>query len=53
MRVGAAVGVGEGTEERVEALARAGVDAIVVDTTELTIPAAVKRVLALARERGA
>ena len=30
--VGAAVGVGEGTEERVEALALAGVDAIVVDT---------------------
>ncbi len=30
--VGAAVGVGEGTEERVELLARAGVDAIVVDT---------------------
>jgi len=30
--VGAAIGVGEGTEERVEALARAGVDAIVVDT---------------------
>ena len=30
--VGAAVGVGDGTEERVEALARAGVDAIVVDT---------------------
>ncbi|WP_353245369.1 IMP dehydrogenase, partial [Limnohabitans sp.] len=32
LRVGAAVGVGEGTEERVAALARAGVDAIVVDT---------------------
>ena len=32
LRVGAAVGVGEGTEERVEALVRAGVDAIVVDT---------------------
>jgi IMP dehydrogenase len=32
LRVGAAVGVGEGTEERVELLARAGVDAIVVDT---------------------
>jgi IMP dehydrogenase len=32
LRVGAAVGVGEGTEERVEALAAAGVDAIVVDT---------------------
>ena len=32
LRVGAAVGVGEGTEERVEALVNAGVDAIVVDT---------------------
>ena len=32
LRVGAAVGVGEGTEERVVALAEAGVDVIVVDT---------------------
>ena len=32
LRVGAAVGVGEGTEERVELLAEAGVDVIVVDT---------------------
>ena len=32
LRVGAAVGVGEGTEERVEALVKAGVDAIVVAT---------------------
>ncbi len=32
LRVGAAVGVGEGTEERIEALVRAGVDVIVVDT---------------------
>jgi IMP dehydrogenase len=32
LRVGAAVGVGPGTEERVEALVRAGVDVIVVDT---------------------
>ena len=32
LRVGAAVGVGEGTEARVEALVHAGVDAIVVDT---------------------
>ena len=32
LRVGAAVGTGEGTEERVTALAAAGVDVIVVDT---------------------
>lgn len=32
LRVGAAVGVGEGTRERVEALIEAGVDVIVVDT---------------------
>lgn len=32
LRVAAAVGVGEGTEERVEALVEAGVDVLVVDT---------------------
>ncbi|HVB48001.1 MAG TPA: IMP dehydrogenase [Burkholderiales bacterium] len=32
LRVGAAVGVGEGTEERVEALVEAGTDVLVVDT---------------------
>jgi IMP dehydrogenase len=32
LRVGAAVGVGEGTEERVAALVKAGVDALIVDT---------------------
>jgi len=32
LRVAAAVGVGEGTEERVDCLVKAGVDAIVVDT---------------------
>jgi IMP dehydrogenase len=32
LRVGAAVGVGEGTEKRVELLAKAGVDVLVVDT---------------------
>src|SRR5688572_16534092 len=32
LRVGAAVGVGEGTEERAELLAKAGVDVLVVDT---------------------
>jgi IMP dehydrogenase len=32
LRVGAAVGVGDGTDERIAALVEAGVDAIVVDT---------------------
>jgi len=32
LRVGAAVGVGEGTEERVEALVEAGADVLIVDT---------------------
>jgi IMP dehydrogenase len=32
LRVGAAVGVAEGTEERIELLAKAGVDVLVVDT---------------------
>ena len=32
LRVGAAIGVGEGSQERAEALAEAGVDVIVVDT---------------------
>lgn len=32
LRVGAAVGVGEGTDERVQALVDAGVDVVVVDT---------------------
>jgi IMP dehydrogenase len=32
LRVGAAIGVGEGTEERAELLAEAGVDVLVVDT---------------------
>ena len=32
LRVGAAVGTGEGTEERVDALVKAGVDIVVVDT---------------------
>lgn len=32
LRVGAAVGTGEGTEERIKALVEAGVDVIVVDT---------------------
>ena len=37
LRVGAAVGVGDDTEERVELLARSGVDAIVVDLSLIHI----------------
>ncbi|MEJ5988888.1 IMP dehydrogenase [Ramlibacter sp. PS3R-8] len=44
LRVGAAVGVGEGTEERVEALVKAGVDAIVVDTAHGHSKGVVERV---------
>jgi IMP dehydrogenase len=33
LRVGAAVGTGQGTDERVEALVQAGVDVVVVDTS--------------------
>jgi IMP dehydrogenase len=44
LRVGAAVGVGEGTEERVELLADAGVDVIVVDTAHGHSEGVLKRV---------
>ena len=44
LRVGAAVGVGEGTEERVELLAEAGVDVIVVDTAHGHSEGVLKRV---------
>jgi IMP dehydrogenase len=44
LRVGAAVGVGEGTEERVEMLIEAGVDAIVVDTAHGHSEGVLKRV---------
>jgi IMP dehydrogenase len=44
LRVGAAVGVGEGTEERVELLVRAGVDSIVVDTAHGHSAGVVERV---------
>ncbi|RLJ61447.1 IMP dehydrogenase [Sulfurisoma sediminicola] len=42
--VGAAVGTGEGTEERVEALAEAGVDVVVVDTAHGHSEGVLKRV---------
>ncbi|MBK9020990.1 MAG: IMP dehydrogenase [Sulfuritalea sp.] len=44
LRVGAAVGVGEGTEERVSLLAEAGVDVIVVDTAHGHSEGVLKRV---------
>jgi IMP dehydrogenase len=44
LRVAAAVGVGEGTEERVERLLAAGVDAIVVDTAHGHSAGVLKRV---------
>jgi len=44
LRVGAAVGVGEGTEERVEMLAEAGADVLVVDTAHGHAQAVLDRV---------
>lgn len=44
LRVGAAIGVGEGTDERVEALVGAGVDLIVVDTAHGHSKTVLKRV---------
>ena len=44
LRVGAAIGVGEGTEERAELLVRAGVDVIVVDTAHGHSAGVVERV---------
>ncbi len=44
LRVGAAVGVGEGTDERVEALVDAGVDVIIVDTAHGHAQAVIDRV---------
>jgi IMP dehydrogenase len=44
LRVGAAVGTGEGTEERVALLAEAGVDVIVVDTAHGHSEGVLKRV---------
>jgi len=50
LRVGAAVGVGEGTEERVAALASAGVDVIVVDTAHGHSEGVLQRVRWVKRE---
>lgn len=45
LRVGAAVGVGEGTEERVSALVDAGVDVIIIDTAHGHSQGVINRVL--------
>jgi len=44
LRVGAAVGVGDGTEERVEKLVAAGVDVIIVDTAHGHTQGVIERV---------
>jgi IMP dehydrogenase len=44
LRVGAAIGVGEGTEERAQALVEAGVDVLVVDTAHGHAQAVLDRV---------
>ncbi len=49
LRVGAAVGVGEGTEERAELLIEAGVDVIIVDTAHGHSEGVLKRVRWLKR----
>ncbi len=50
LRVGAAVGVGEGTEERVEALVKAGVDVLVVDTAHGHSAGVIERVRWIKRQ---
>ena len=50
LRVGAAVGVGEGTDERVEALVAAGADVIVVDTAHGHAQGVIDRVSKVKRQ---
>ncbi len=52
LRVGAAVGVGDGTEERVAALVEAGVDVIVVDTAHGHSQGVLERVRWIRRNAG-
>jgi IMP dehydrogenase len=52
LRVGAALGVGEGTEERAEALAKAGVDVLVVDTAHGHSAGVIERVRWVKRHFG-
>jgi IMP dehydrogenase len=50
LRVGAAVGVGDGTEERVELLVKAGADALVVDTAHGHSAGVIERVRWIKRQ---
>jgi IMP dehydrogenase len=50
LRVGAAIGVGEGTDERVEALVEAGVDVIIVDTAHGHSQSVIDRVAKVKRQ---
>ncbi|MBL8333040.1 MAG: IMP dehydrogenase [Rubrivivax sp.] len=50
LRVAAAVGVGDGTEERVELLVKAGVDALVVDTAHGHSAGVIERVRWIKRQ---
>ena len=50
LRVGAAVGVGEGTSERIKALYEAGVDVIVIDTAHGHSQGVIDRVTATKKE---
>jgi len=50
LRVGAAIGVGEGTDERVEALVDAGVDVIIVDTAHGHSQSVIDRVAKVKRQ---
>ena len=53
LRVGAAVGIGEGTEDRVAALVEAGVDVLVVDTAHGHAQGVLDRVRWIKRTAGA
>ncbi|MGH1542786.1 MAG: IMP dehydrogenase, partial [Arenicella sp.] len=47
LRVGAAIGVGDGTDERIESLVKAGVDVLIVDTAHGHSAGVIQRVSAI------
>jgi len=52
LRVGAAVGVGDDADERIDALAKAGVDVLIVDTAHGHSRGVIERVRAIKRQYG-